>query len=552
MFSLLPHPCFRLAALVAAFVYCLTLFIPSARAQYIDTTTSCLLCHRSALPQNDFCKLVPAAIWEQSDKHNRAFTLLHDTQAKRELVRRILGFELREAFVDDGYSRLKDAADAETVRKVTSVKACLRCHATWPTSADESYSHTPPVPLDLGVSCQACHGPGQQWETPHRLTAWRLVTPAAKAALDCTDVRTTTEKAKLCASCHVGDIAQEKFVKHEWYAAGHPPLPSFELASFEAQMPVHWQPLREKGAFALRDARPPGDVGQLAGQIAALQRAGIPAKAIKGSYREANFPAAADAGLDPCSDLPRTKDAIVAGVVVLESYVRLMGEYSSEATENKAGWPELALYDCAACHHELRSRLGLKHRPLRRHAPGRPPLATWPVVLAQLGSAQAAGYEPTATADRWSSIRAQLLELEQAATTRPFGDPVAIRTAAQPLSASLSKLAADAAASHFDAAAATNALRYLTEPANYETNDYSTARQAGWAIRALAADLDVANADRLFASGDDDWLALKLPSGPELSVMENLRRWLPAAARYDSERFRKELETARLEAIPAP
>ena len=96
-----------------ALIACLAHVIaPLAIAQYIDTATGCLLCHRTALPQNDFCKLVPASIWEQSDKHYRAFTLLHDTDAKRELVRRILGFELREAFVDDRYSRLKDDPDA--------------------------------------------------------------------------------------------------------------------------------------------------------------------------------------------------------------------------------------------------------------------------------------------------------------------------------------------------------------------------------------------------------------------------------------------------------
>lgn len=516
-----------------------------AAGQYIDTATGCLLCHRTALPQNDFCKLVPAAIWESSDKHNRAFTLLHETEAKRELVRRILGFELREAFVDDRYSRLKDEPGAETVRKVGAVKSCLRCHATWPKEADPNYAHTPPVPLDLGISCQACHGPGQLWETSHRLPAWRLVTPAAKTALGCTDVRTTAGKAKLCASCHVGDIAQEKFVKHEWYAAGHPPLPSFELASFEAQMPVHWQSLREKGPFALRDSRPADDAGQLAGQIAAIQRVGVPAEAIKASYREANFPAAVDAGLDPCSDLPRTKDAIVAGVVTLESHVRLLDKYAADAVENKATWPELALYDCTACHHELRSGLGLKQRPLRRHSPGRPPLATWPLVLAQLGTAQVAGYEPTATAARWSVIRAQLSELEQAATTRPFGDPAAMRSAAQPLAVSLAQLAAEAAASRFDSAATTKALQFLSEPANYETRDYGTARQAAWAIRVLAADLQTADPERWFFRGSDDVLALNLPSGPERSVIDNLRHWLPAAARYDADWFRAELQNVR-------
>src|SRR5687767_960945 len=123
------------AAVRLGIAACLALFASAAQAQYIDTATGCLLCHRTALPQHAFWKLVPAEISEQSDKHNRAFTLLHDTPAKRDLVRRILGFELREAFVDDRYSRLSNDPSPENVRKVAAVKACLRCHATWPKEA---------------------------------------------------------------------------------------------------------------------------------------------------------------------------------------------------------------------------------------------------------------------------------------------------------------------------------------------------------------------------------------------------------------------------------
>jgi hypothetical protein len=48
-----------------------------------------------------------------------------------------------------------------------------------------------------------------------------------------------------------------------------------------------------------------------------------------------------------------------------------------------------------------------------------------------------------------------------------------------------------------------------------------------------------------FFGADVDALALALPSGPDRSVMDNLRRWLPAAARYDPERFRADLQAIR-------
>lgn len=532
---------------------CALLPLTQAQAQYVDTNASCLICHQQALPQNDFCSIVPAATWAQDDKHNRAFFLLHETDpadpqkgaAKRELVRQILGFDLREVFVDDRYVRLKDDADAE---KVATVKSCLRCHATWPKEAEQAdgrFKSAPPVPLALGVSCQACHGPGEKWETPHRLAAWRMVTPEAKAALGCTSVRSPADKARLCASCHVGDVAQDRFVRHEWYAAGHPPLPGFELSSFATQMPAHWKSLKEKGAFALRDQRFRDDSGAIAGQIAALERAGIPSDAIKLSYREANFPTAQAAGFDPFSDLPRTKEAIVAGVVMLESYTRLLGDYSALAAENKAPWPELALYDCSACHHELRSGLGLNARPKRRNVPGRPPLATWPTLLARVAAHQAADYEPTAAQGGWKAVDERLMDLERATTTIPFGDAAAMRDASQALAAGLKQLASDAESTRFDDAAARRAVTLLTNPDSIETNDFFTARQTAWALRQFAGDLASPVANTLFRRDSADVLALDLPSGPSRSLIDNLHHWLSAAGNYDPAWFRDELKATR-------
>jgi cytochrome c554/c'-like protein len=525
----------------AAVVLWFMLASQAARGQYFpDDRNSCRSCHIDARNKTDFCELFEATIYERDDKHGRAFLLLRDNP---NLVRQILGFDLHEAFDDDRYARLKDAKDDETNRKVAAVKSCLRCHATWPTAADVQSPTQPPVALELGVSCQACHGPGQRWFLAHQLRpyAWRVVTPAAKTALGFTDVRSPVTKAQLCASCHVGSIDEGKLVKHEWYASGHPPLPSFELASFEAQMPVHWKPLAEKKSFALREGSLPRDDVGIAANLRTLQDAGIPNDAIRANYLEANFTDVAAAG----RDLSRTKDATVAGASVLRAYVQIVGDYAALAAENKAAWPELALYDCSACHHELRSGLGVNSRPKRSHTPGRPPLATWPTVLAQLAARQAAGHDDVKSRARWSLIEKPLLQLDRATTDRPFGDPAAMRTAAESLSAALAQLAADAANTRFDEAAAKTAIRFLTDPAQYETNDFFTARQAAWATRAIGSDLGVRESDRLFPSGPNDPLALELPSGPERSVVENLARWLGAATRYDPAWFREELKAAR-------
>jgi hypothetical protein len=400
--------------------------------------------------------------------------------------------------------------------------------------------------LDLGVSCQACHGPGERWLAIHFSESWRRVTPEAKAALGCADCRAPVVKAQMCASCHVGNLAEGKFVRHEWYAAGHPPLPSFELASFEAQMPRHWKSLREKGAFKYRDAPSTGDEPLPLDQRLGLERAGVPANAIKGSYLEANFANAIAKGLQPAADLAGAKDAIVGGAVAYSTYARSLADYASHVAGNKAVWPELALYDCSACHHELRSGLGANTRPKRSHIPGRPPLSTWPEVLSRLAAAQADGYQAESATSRWSKIRDLASKLDKAATGRPFGEASAMSSAAGDLAAALEQLAVNASNTRFDEQSARAALQFLANPQNYEPADFYTARQAAWAITAIADDLHAGSGAALFFQNADDPLALRLPSGPNHSVMGNLRRWLPAAGKYDPATFQEQLKSLGL------
>jgi hypothetical protein len=335
-------------------------------------------------------------------------------------------------------------------------------------------------------------------------------------------------------------------VKHEWYAAGHPPLPSFELSSFEAQMPRHWKSLREKGPFKYRDATSTGNEELPIDQRLALERAGAPANAIKGSYVEANFADAIAKGLQPAADMAGAKDAIVGGALAFSIYVRFLADYAGQAAEGKASWPELALYDCSACHHELRSGLGTNTRPKRNHFPGRPPLATWPEVLARLAAVQAGGYQADGATSRWSQIRALIGNLDAAATGRPFGEAAAMAAAATELAAALERLALDASNTRFDEPAARAALHFLTDAQNYQSPDFYAARQAAWAITAIANDLQPGSGPTLFAQNTDDPLALRLPSGPSQSVMDNLRRWLPAAGKYEAGSFQEQLKSLRL------
>lgn len=529
-----------------------------AAAQYVDTQQRCIRCHVKEPEPNQFCGIQPGQIWAADDKHNRAFYLLHENAdpvrgpAKQALVGRILGFDLRDVFTDDKFQALKADANPESLRQI---KSCLRCHATWPQDADQpTAAHEPPVALDLGVSCQACHGPGRLWDQPHSSPSWHLVTPAGKQALLTRDgklerafydVRSTASKAKLCVSCHVGDASQGKFVTHDWYAKGHPPLPSFELATFESKMPAHWNPLNKKTEFPFRTDPPAA--AQFEKLKAELYDAGVPKVEgnIRRTYLEANFPDATALRLDPYSDLPATKDAIVAGVVTLQAYLGLISAKVAPDANGTYPGPEFALYDCAACHHPLKSEVGFASRPKRNSPPGRPPPARWPVLLAQLAAQQAARYDPAAAQARWSPIEQQLLELERATTEQPFGNPAAMRTAAAALSLSLDQLAKDAANTPFNDVTAKQASLWLTDRANLETNDYATARQAAWALQQLATHLKRPDAKSLFAADQRDPLWLHLPSGQQGQVIDNLQRWLPIAAAYNPQWFRDELAIVR-------
>src|SRR6185436_3163213 len=208
-----------------------------------------------------------------------------------------------------------------------------------------------------------------------------------------------------------------------------------------------------------------------------LERAGVPASAIKGSYLEANFSQLLAKGSNPASDLARMKDAAIGGAVVYQTYLRSLADYSQLASENRASWPELALYDCSACHHELRSGLAAGTRPKRNHLPGRPPLATWPAVLAQLAVQQASGYQAQTQGGPESLLR----KLDAAATDRPFGDPFAMSLAAAAVARELEQAALHAANTRYDDQAARGAILFLSEPKNFEVADFYTARQVAWA-----------------------------------------------------------------------
>jgi hypothetical protein len=522
---------------------------------YSDTQ-SCIECHTQPgrIKDSDaFLSVAPAEVWSKLDKHGQSFLLLKDKS--RQLTNRILGFDLRAAFADDELTTLSE--DAKSAENVQTVKSCLRCHATWPKDAERANEkRTEPVePLNLGVSCQACHGPAGFWSEPHREKWWRLVAHQAKSKLGFTNVRDPVIRTELCASCHVGSVAEEKFVRHEWYAAGHPPLPGFEYAAFASQMPTHWKPLADKGDFAGRTADSPNIIPDGKARRIALRRRNIeiPEADVKANYREANFAEAKDDS--PFTNLPRTQEITLSGAVVLKTYAGLAGGYADEVAKGNKQftWPEFALYDCAACHHELRRQDGLTFRPKSSGPPGRPPLPRWTSALLGLAT------ERTPELD--SDIRA----LELAFTQRPFGDPKKIAAAAKKLAPQLKQLCQEVGSAKFDEKRAAKSLAILlSSGGTADVRDYASARQVAWAIQGLRQDqeripygFDVPlNAEQqraqehiaaLFRRDDRDELLLTLPARQENTVVGDLPELLRAMGEYDADWFAERLRLLKEE-----
>jgi hypothetical protein len=264
----------------------------------------CIDCHTQPSPlrkeegSTKRVALTEAHTWLNIDKHSLAFRSLASDDSKA--IGKRLGID------------------------VTRDRRCLSCHAGWSTDMG------PPPRADLGVSCEACHGPSSLYDMPHTRPEWRD-RPPDEAATGMVDVRNPRRRAEQCLSCHLGNVDEGKVLTHDMYAAGHPPLAGFELQSFAQVMPPHWRP----SPVARRD------------------------------------------------ELADVKSVVIGGVVGWREAVRLYRNRPAPA----AGWPDFARYDCSACHHELERPSWRQERAGR---PGQLLPPVWPSVLVELGLRHAA------------------------------------------------------------------------------------------------------------------------------------------------------------------
>ena len=343
--------------------------------------------------------------------------------------------------------------------EVHKAAECLTCHAVDLTAGqgvalkDKRPEH---FQTTYGVSCEACHGFAENWFAPHVLETWRTTDPKIKEGLGLVDLRDPYTRAMKCASCHVGNKAEGKFVTHEMYAAGHPPLPPFEVVTFANDAPRHYMPHRENKALAAMG----------------------PAAAWKNfHYRE-----------NECAD---ARALAFGTVATFEATMQLLAD-DAAATAKSGELLDFAHFDCFACHHDLKVP---SVRP-KRGIPGRPTMRPWETLQSVLQHSQTApGIDTEKVTKTAGDIRDGLVALHKGLDLKPFGQPGQIAEQARGLVGPCQALKDELAPLVYDPAQTEALYRMLADRLRKADGlDHDTAQHMIWSLRVLQEELRASKA----------------------------------------------------------
>ncbi len=393
---------------------------------------------------------------------------------------------------------------------------CMTCHGGFRDNPNEKVGFdrplADPISSQPGISCNYCHQDGDSiaWIKEHGVQdaakAWRTKLPEEKLALGMRDLVNTSKQADLCLDCHVGNRANNQFVTHEMYAAGHPPLPSVEVQTFCEQMPQHWQSLSQlHDALATSPTRDP--------------------------YFAANFPELFPnaQNVDAGKMYWNTRKMLLGAIAARIKTVNLLTE---SATEDR--WGDYALYDCAACHHELQTPSARQQRGFPG-APGRPRQTEWPESLLNTALLFSRAFE---------APRAFEKELQLEFSRQPFGDAVKVSGIARQLSESLDAARRAAQRKPIDAAMAKNVLLALARTNESQLLTYDSARQVAWGMQLVADEMKQEGSplspqiqtliDSLSNGASGTGIETILPAGRQVFIYpKNLEEDLQRRANYD-------------------
>jgi hypothetical protein len=465
---------------------------------------SCAGCHSPpAKFPTDFVQLSEYETWFQKDKHSIAYKVLEEDRAQR------MGKILNIA--------------------PTKSDACLNCHAmNFPEDRQgDQFS------IKNGVTCDGCHGPAQHWFGEHTQKSWRLKPGVEKEAMGMVDVRDPVKRTRMCLSCHLGNVEEGKVVTHEMYAAGHPPLPGVDVATFSRILPQHWRDLK--------------DIPFLKSPKLEKLPKGVPdEEALKAKLNDLYHLGSAA--------FEQTKMETISGLASFQESMLLVANIAEgKAGKLKVSWPELAQFDCYACHHELKTPSWRQERGYSG-PPGRPQLRPWPTVLVRLGIRHAAGADGRSFANLSGTFATPLKDLESALNSQPFGAAPAVAAKARKMAALTDDLLKEALAKKFDLASSRSLLYDLVSFKGPVIFDFDSARQISWAFQRisaeaspkLAADMQVAETLKELTKD----LKLDLYTG-KAPIEKHLPEGLKRLNDYDPHQFGKNLAAlkARVEAL---
>ena len=440
------------------------------------------------------CRCDESIIWQKEDKHADAYNVLLSERGMR--MSKLLGYD------------------------VTRNHRCLRCHVG--VADDDSMTRSRQSGFGFsvkeGVTCVVCHGPALEWIVRHgelaQIANWRTLTRKEKEdKYGMRDLRDPIKRAKLCVSCHIGNIAEGKFITHDIYAVGHPILPSFELATFGNEMPRHWQLLREKPPQVQKNMGYDGRIHE------------------------------------------DTELLLAGATVALEASMRILATDASNALKREEGeWKgvDRANHECSSCHHEIASRSFRQNYALERarlHPGYRPVLdresmRRWPTVLIRLALEQDLKKDETEDSKRLVVQYQTILSKLQVAFAN--GSPLKIGNAAVDMDKLTGEIADRIKANPPDSQAARVLLARIPDLYSDEGLDYDSARQVAWGYEVMYRELSGAKAGGALPAlvELEKHLKLRLPLGrmgnsKESPLEKEMSERLKIGKDYDPIRFRE-------------
>ncbi|MFO0965933.1 MAG: multiheme c-type cytochrome [Gemmataceae bacterium] len=440
---------------------------PKPLVQNLTTLARCDNCHSGGRKDpTDMVRGVEWKDWVDKDKHKEAWIVL--TKARAQQMAKILGYAVE-----------KD-------------KRCISCHGTAVNVGDKDQMKTLE---DYGVNCTICHGPSEDWISAHpgatmdTRNAWRSLSRVEKESKwGMYDLWDPAKRTKLCGSCHIGSAKDGKVVTHEMYAAGHPPLPGFEVATFSEQMPRHWESLRERAKDKMED--------------------------LKRFYRISKEEI----------DLELTHQVGVGALMTFRMGVDLIGEQAKKGDS----WPELAVFDCFACHHDLQNPSWRQERGYKGK-PGRPQLRAWSAALVDLGLLHAARGDKERAKGLQAELDKKMGELAKTFDARPFGAPERVTASTSDVSKWIDSLL-NGKGERYPADLAKRLVRRLEPLAEAGIPDFDSARQMAWAFGILESD------------GAAGWSPKGLGAEGWKSLTENLSLKLPGKSMWITEKERGDVK----------